>query len=102
MVDNIKIAEQYQELFNLLNKEHGLIPTESEMDEIIRVSILLVYKYNSDMADSIEKEFIEWYTNGNVICLTDNTYTTHDAQWKNRIPNFIELKKYFIKEILNL
>lgn len=29
-------AEQYQGLFNLMSKEHGLILTISEMDEIIK------------------------------------------------------------------
>ena len=29
------IADKYQNLFNLLNQEHGLILTVSEMDEII-------------------------------------------------------------------
>lgn len=29
------ISTKYQELFNLMNKEHGLILTIAEMDEII-------------------------------------------------------------------
>lgn len=32
---NVEVADQYQGLFNLLSKEHGLILTISEMDEIV-------------------------------------------------------------------
>jgi len=34
----IKVAEYYQPLFNLLHKEHNLITTQSELDEIIRTA----------------------------------------------------------------
>lgn len=32
---NVEVADQYQGLFNLLSKEHGLTLTISEMDEIV-------------------------------------------------------------------
>ena len=41
-----KHIEAYQELFNYFHIEHNLILTQSEMDEIIRLSKKTVEKYN--------------------------------------------------------
>ena len=42
-----EIADQYQGLFNLMSKEHNLILTISEMDEIIIESQKVVNKISS-------------------------------------------------------
>lgn len=39
MIINTEIADCYQEMFNHFAKEHGIILTVSEMDEIIILSI---------------------------------------------------------------
>lgn len=45
MSNTQKEIEAYQPLFNILH-EHGLIPLESEMDEIIRASLQVVENIN--------------------------------------------------------
>jgi len=42
-----EIADQYQGLFNLMSKEHNLILTISEMDEIITEAQKVVNKISS-------------------------------------------------------
>ena len=44
-----KHVDAYQELFNHMNEEHGLTLLESEMDEIIRLSLMFVEKYNEEI-----------------------------------------------------
>jgi|LakMenEpi03Aug12_release.lakeMendotaPanAssembly.Ray.scaffolds.fasta_scaffold3353009_1 hypothetical protein len=48
----------------------------------------------------VETSFNEWMKDGNVNKNSDGTYSTQDAQWRNRITNLSELKKYFITEFL--
>ena len=43
-------------------------------------------------------EFEKWKVDGNVSKNIDGTYSTQDAQWRNKIKDLKELKKYFIKE----
>ena len=43
---DVKKADRYQDFFNLMSKEYGLILTISEMDEIIHEAILTVDKLN--------------------------------------------------------
>ena len=45
-MENQKHIEAYQDLFNYLHDEHDLILLQSEMDEIIDLSIKAVAKYN--------------------------------------------------------
>jgi len=45
-MENQKHIEAYQDLFNYLHDEHDLILLQSEMDEIIDLSIKTVKKYN--------------------------------------------------------
>lgn len=40
-----KIAEIYQPLFDLMSKEHGLILTISEMDEILNTASRVITNY---------------------------------------------------------
>ena len=42
-----EIADKYQDLFNLLNQEHNLIPTISEMNEIIEESLKIAQNNNA-------------------------------------------------------
>ncbi len=42
----------YQPLFEHMNKEHGLILLESEMDEIILLALKTVKAYNKVISDS--------------------------------------------------
>ena len=46
----------------------------------------------------VQKEFDDWQEDGNVIKNPDGTYSTQDAQWKNKIQGLDGLKQYFIKE----
>ena len=39
---NTELADKYQEFFNFMNQEHGLILTKSEMDEILSESKKLI------------------------------------------------------------
>ena len=45
--------------------------------------------------------FNEWKKDGNVCKNADGTYSTQDAQWRNRIKNSNELKRYYKNQILN-
>ena len=39
---NRELADKYQEFFNFMSQEHGLILTKSEMDEILSESKKLI------------------------------------------------------------
>jgi len=47
-----------------------------------------------------EDEFQEWKADGNVVKNPDGTYSTQDAQYRNKLKNLNELRKYFKKEFL--
>ena len=44
------------------------------------------------------KHFKEWMEDGNVSKNNDGTYSTQDAQYRNKLKDLNELKKYFKKE----
>ena len=44
--------------------------------------------------------YTEWILDGNVVQNLDGSYSTQDAQYRNRIPNAVELLEYFKKEFL--
>ena len=48
MYINTEIADKYQEFFNFMNQEHGLILTISEMDEIVTEAQNLVRKFDKE------------------------------------------------------
>jgi len=49
----------------------------------------------------MENGFKEWKKDGNVCKNNDGTYSTQDAQWRNKIKNESELKAYYKNQILN-
>jgi len=51
--------------------------------------------------EELEKEFEEWM-NENVYQNVDGSFSTQDAQWRNRIQTKNELKKYFLREFREL
>lgn len=53
-----------------------------------------------EWSDEIQKDFDEWMNDDNVIKNTDGTYSTQDAQWKNKLKDLEALKQYFVKEFL--
>lgn len=55
MLVNTEIADCYQSLFNHLSKEHNLILTISEMDEIINQSLIVVRKSSEGVKDNAEE-----------------------------------------------
>jgi len=44
-------ADKYQDFFNFMNQEHGLILTIEEMDEIVSESQKLIDKFNKCKCD---------------------------------------------------
>ena len=46
------------------------------------------------------KQFKEWMEDGNVSKNNDGTYSTQDAQYRNKLKDLNELKKYFKKEFI--
>lgn len=60
------------------------------------------YKYNKGgiLNEYEEESFIEWFEDGNVIQNQDGTYSTQDAQYRNRLKDINELKKYFYNEFI--
>ena len=47
---------------------------------------------------NFDTDFNEWFEGGNVTKNQDGTYSTQDAQWRNRVKDLDQLKEYFIKE----
>jgi len=60
------------------------------------------YKYNKGgiLNEYEEESFIEWFEDGNVIQNQDGTYSTQDAQYRNRLKDINEVKKYFYNEFI--
>jgi len=50
--------------------------------------------------DSWQEQFQEWMEDGNVTKNADGTYSTQDAQYRNRLKNMSELKRYFYNEFI--
>lgn len=46
-------------------------------------------------------DFEEWKKSDNVIKNEDGTYSTQDAQWRNKLEDLKALKQYFIKEFID-
>jgi predicted GNAT family acetyltransferase len=49
--------------------------------------------------DFFQEQFNEWMEDGNVIKFEDG-YSTQDAQYRNRLKNMSDLKRYFYKEFI--
>ena len=49
----------------------------------------------------IQKDFDEWIKSDNVIKNPNGTYSTQDAQWRNKLKDLEELKQYFVKEFID-
>lgn len=45
-----------------------------------------------------QTDFEQWMADGNVNQLPDGSYSTQDAQWRNRLADINELKMYYMKE----
>lgn len=56
---------------------------------------------NNVWTKELEKQFKEWKSDGNVSKNPDCTYSTQDAQWKNKLKDLDALKQYFIKEFID-
>jgi hypothetical protein len=82
MTQSQELADCYYDLFEHLNLEHDLNLTESELDEIIKISLATVQKINALAEDSIgnvcreigemsDEEFDEnWKLNTTMLNLT--------------------------------
>lgn len=46
-----------------------------------------------------KKEFLQWIADDNVIQFK-NGFGTQDAQYANRLQNYTELYKYFVREFM--
>jgi hypothetical protein len=57
-------------------------------------------KFNFKLTRQQEKDFNAWIEDGNVIQNQDNSYSTQDAQYRNRLKDMDALKEYFYKEFL--
>ena len=55
---------------------------------------------NGGLTENQEEQFQEWIADGNVVENADGTYSTQDAQYRNKLKNLNELRKYFKKEFL--
>lgn len=53
-------------------------------------------KWTSD----IQNDFNEWKNSDDVVKNNDGTYSTQDAQWKNKLNGLDALKNYYIREYL--
>lgn len=56
---------------------------------------------NIKWSKDIENQFNDWMKDGNTNKNVDGSYSTQDAQWKNKLKDLDELKKYFIKEFID-
>ena len=59
-----------------------------------------IMKENLNWDSMDEQSFQEWMEDGNVIKNSDGTYSTQDAQWRNKLKDLNALKQYFAKEFL--
>jgi hypothetical protein len=58
-------------------------------------------KFNFKLTKQQEKDFDAWIEDGNVIKNQDGSYSTQDAQYRNRLKDMDALKEYFYKEFLS-
>lgn len=61
------------------------------------------YKYGNGgnvLTTNQQKQFDEWWADGNVIENQDGTFSTQDAQYSNKINGLKELKQYFYREFI--
>lgn len=55
---------------------------------------------NKKWTKELQKDFDKWKKDGNVEKNADGTYSTQDAQWKNKLKDLDALKTYFLKEFV--
>ena len=91
MSQSQQLADCYQDLFNHLAQEYDLRLTESELDEVIRLSLSTVEKINALAEDSIgnvcreigemsDEEFEQnWKLNRTMLNLTKTTSNNENA-----------------------
>ena len=58
------------------------------------------YAKGGVLSKSDLEDFNEWMEDGNVIKNTDGTYSTQDANFRNRIESLDDLKKYYKREFV--
>jgi hypothetical protein len=54
-----------------------------------------------EWTEEIQKGFDEWMLDDNVIKRPDGTYTTQDAQYRNRLIDLNALKQYYMREFIS-
>jgi hypothetical protein len=71
------------------------------VDKVMNFKQFVYERKNIKWTPDIQKQFDEWKLDGNVSKNNDGTYSTQDAQWKNKLKDLDALKQYFIKEFLD-
>lgn len=82
-----ELAECYQTLFDLMDKEHGKILTVSEMDEIIAASFKVYNTIDNLMQEVCDVEGCDLIPCNGGGCWRETGYwsvcQTHSAKWRN-------------------
>jgi hypothetical protein len=96
-----ELASHYDGLFNLMEQEHGLILTISQMDDIIRESQKVVEKFYPDVRDSrtTQPEPIQLAV-GRILIAKDVCKMFEDGK-ETQIEALIIGKEYPIKAIIS-
>jgi len=63
--------------------------------------IITEVKDTKKWTPKIQKDFDKWRKSDNVVKNSDGTYSTQDAQWRNKLKDLEELKQYFTKEFVD-
>ena len=90
-VPNEKILKHY----NMENEMRKMIDKVKNFGQFVNEN------KKNEWTQEIQKEFDEWKRDGNVSKNKDGSYSTQDAQWKNKLKDLEALKQYYMKEFLN-
>jgi hypothetical protein len=71
------------------------------ISNISKAGIVTEVKDTKKWTPKIQKDFDKWRKSDNVVKNSDGTYSTQDAQWRNKLKDLEELKQYFTKEFVD-
>ena len=97
--------------FNTQDNTEGLRELDSKLQQMVVANTHSHYTIDSygctdsEITDKrkeriIYNQFLNWYEDGNVKTNADDTYSTQDAMYRNKITGFKNLFEYFKKEFI--
>jgi len=105
-----KMESKVPSFFEMYKKENGVNSVKIDKDDIKKIAAELMVRLEEEINESnidtsdwdkdTEADFQFWMAGDDVSKNKDGSYSTQDAQWKNKLKNLDALKDYYAREFL--